>query len=401
MSNSSIDSSARFHNLTRNAILAFFFLLIIGINWVFLQSARKYLLDFGSFIASGLAAAQGQNPYTTDSPLILKVVFKWIKGSLSAPNLNPPITVLLFESISRVNPFVALTIWRIASVAGYILSLFILARQYRNSWTWSRVAWAICLAGFWHTIHLGQIYIPLLILIVAFWILSENKHLKLAGIALGILIAIKPNFVYWAVLLAVGGYWSAFFIAGITAVLISIIPLASYGPSIYLQWLATVKASPEVGLLLPGNSSLQSLSVHFSGHAWPGIALSILFAILGIYLAIRNRSDIQKVNSTGIIISLLVSPIAWTGYTIFTLPIFLSKNQWTTIDKISAAFFVIPIWVVLGIASISLVTFHVFGWLYGWGLLLLLAGVFTYKSPESRHPFSEINEIKPESKGLE
>jgi alpha-1,2-mannosyltransferase len=376
MSNSKFYSSMPLRILAKNALIAFFFFLILAINWFFIQSATKYLLDFGSFMASGIAAVNGQNPYSTNSPLILVVFFKWIGGSFSAPNLNPPITVLLFEGISRFDPFIALATWRILSATGYILSLLVLARVYRHSSTLFRITWAICLAGFWHTIQLGQIYIPLLMLVVAFWVLSESKHLKLAGIALGILISIKPNFIYWAILVGIGGYWSAFFVAACTALLISIVPLLIYGPTIYMQWLTTLHGSPEAGLLLPGNSSLQSLSLHFSGHGWPGVVLSIILALAGVYIAFRSRSDIRIINSLGIILSLLVSPIAWTGYTIFALPIFLAKDRWSTTDKISATLFLIPIWVVLGIASISQMTFHVFGWVYGWGLLFLLAGVF-------------------------
>jgi hypothetical protein len=372
----SFHSPKNWHGLAWKALLALFFALIIAINWYFLRSGTKYLLDFGSFMASGIAAAKGQNPYSSDSPLILVVFFKWIGMSIPAPNLNPPITVLLFESISNFEPSQALQLWRITSAVGYIFSILLLARAYRNSFSLFRVAWAFCLAGFWHTIHLGQIYIPLLIAVIAAWILSEKRYLKTAGIALGILIATKPNFVYWAFILGIGGYWSVLLAAGLTALSISIVPLMVYGPTIYLQWIATLQGSPEAGLLMPGNSSLHSLSFHLFGYSFPGMILSIILAILGIYLAFRNRSDIRKINSAGIIISLLISPIAWTGYTIFTLPIFAAKDEWSITDQISAILFVIPIWIVLAIASLSMSAFHIFGWTYGWGLLLLLPGIF-------------------------
>ena len=83
---------------------------------------------------------------------------------------------------------------------------------------------------------------------------------------------------------------------------------------------------------------------------------------------------------------LLASPISWTGYTIFLLPIFFSLKKWTVPAIISAAILSIPFAIVLQLFQTSFVNFVIFGWLYGWGILLLLGDVVEKYHDDKKHP---------------
>ncbi len=185
-------------NITIRAIVIGLLLLVYGINFIFVINGLDTLQDFGSFVASGQLANEGKNPYSSDSPLVFIVDFSEIGMEGDAPNLNPPISVLLFQYIASLNPITAIKFWRITSILLFLASLFILHMTYPMTGfqAYMRFAWAISLAGFWHTIQLGQIYCLILFLAVLTYFFQKNNRFILAGICLGVLIAIKPNFVF-------------------------------------------------------------------------------------------------------------------------------------------------------------------------------------------------------------
>ncbi len=362
-------------NITIRAIVIGLLLLVYGINFIFVINGLDTLQDFGSFVASGQLANEGKNPYSSDSPLVFIVDFSEIGMEGDAPNLNPPISVLLFQYIASLNPITAIKFWRITSILLFLASLFILHMTYPMTGfqAYMRFAWAISLAGFWHTIQLGQIYCLILFLAVLTYFFQKNNRFILAGICLGVLIAIKPNFVFWAVLLCVTGSWKLFISAGISALSISIIPLFTHGIEIYNQWLEASSIFTPTLLLFPGNNSFQGLTARF-GQPNLGIILSVILGLAILWLVFKSKPDIEKNNALGSIVSLLISPIAWTGYTLAVLPIFFAKKKWNWMMTGSAILFSFPVIFPLVLFQSSFANFIIFGWFYGWGLLLLLFG---------------------------
>jgi hypothetical protein len=338
------------------------------------QPALSHLLDFGSFIAAGRAAAAGKNPYASDSSLVYRVQSQDTAQVLPSPNLNPPLSVLLFMALSSSEPMKAVSGWRILTALLFAAGLFVLTRFYPHSMNPMRIVWAISLAGFWHTIALGQIYAPLFVLAIGVWILCEREAFKLAGLMLGILIAIKPNFVLWLALLGFAGYTTAALSAAITALVVSLLPILTFGAQIYQQWLKALSDYPSSGLQIAGNSSFQSLTARF-GSSEPGLVICALFIGLSLYFVYRHKKSLNKINALGIAGSLLISPFSWVGYTILVLPIFFSKSKWNWQDTVSAAAFSFPYVLILYFFQKSFLNSILFGWLYGWGLLLIVAGL--------------------------
>lgn len=351
------------------SVALFLILLLNGLTTV---PAFEHLMDFGSFIAAGREAAQGNNPYTADSPLVYRLESQISGRSVPSPNLNPPISLLLFAPLANLDPLLAANGWRLASAILYAAGILLLAAAYPRAVSLPRILWAVSLAGFWHTLAVGQIYVLLLIPSIAVWMLSERGYRIPAGIALGMIVALKPNFVLWLGLLAVSGNFIVALWAAATGLAISLLPLLRYGPVVYEQWFSALSGYPEIGLLIAGNSSFASLTARF-GLAGAGVLLAVSFAAIALYFT-RTRSGLQlsRIHTLGIVGSLLISPFSWVGYTILTLPIFLSREAWTWRLTAAAGLLACLYLLVLMFFKTSLLASVLFGWIYGWGLLLIL-----------------------------
>jgi hypothetical protein len=370
-------SKANLHFAVTAVFAILLFIMLNLFNAAMVEGGLNSLLDFGSFVASGQLANQGKNPYGIDSPLIFSVIFQKLNHSGIAPNLNPPISVLLFQLIADIPPALSVQAWRILSLSFYIFSLYLLFGHYKTEASiplW-KVAWALTLAGFWHTLELGQIYTFLLLLVVGIFMETKKGNSISAGLLLGILIAFKPNFIFWAIALAAAGHWVIFAAAGVAATTISVIPLYFYGFKIYQQWLeATRLFTPDL-LIFPGNNSLQGLAAHFNLPE-AGLAISVGLSIATLIIISRRKPALFNIHSISVIISLLISPIAWTGYTILTLPLFFGPQKWNTNMWVAACFFAIPFSFVLIFFEDNLFNLIFWGWLYGWGITSLAISEF-------------------------
>jgi Glycosyltransferase family 87 len=370
-------SDGRFVERVGLVFVHLFFLLTVLINLTPFLDSQNALMDFGSFYASGLKLQNGENPYDPNSEYIFEIDFSRVGAGGKMVNLNPPISVMLFEVLSRFDPYRSLVIWQIASALIYIGSIFLLVSTYKQNISATKFIWAFTLAGFWHTIVLGQVYAVLLLFCVLGWVSLRRGQYILAGIAIGLLIAIKPNFIIWPVFLLISGYSLTFAISLLSGLIVSLIPLAFYGTKIYTQWLEASSLRLET-LTMPGNNSLLGLSARFHSISL-GIVISVIL-VIGLFVLSRLKSarDMERseyLSALGIIASLLASPISWTGYTILLLPIYFNLKKWTVPTIASAAILSIPFAIVLQLFQNSFSNFVIFGWLYGWGILLLLAVV--------------------------
>ena len=353
------------------------FVASILINLVPFFDNIDSLMDFGSFYASGLKANSGENPYDPNSEYIFDIDFSRVGAGGKMMNLNPPISVVLFRVLPQFDPNQSLIVWQVLSTIAYAGVIFTLAAEYKQYFTGMKFIWAFTLAGFWHTLVLGQIYILLLLLTVLGWLLLKREKHIAAGIAVGLVIAIKPNFIIWAIFLLVSGYYLTFLAAAVSSLVISLIPILVYGTKIYAQWLEASALQPET-IIMPGNNSILGLTTRFSSLSL-GLAVSVIVVVALLILTRlktpTNMEQVEYVSALGILASLLASPISWTGYTILLLPIYFSLRKWTFLVIVSAAILAIPFQIVLQLFQSSFVNFVIWGWLYGWGLLLLLGAV--------------------------
>ncbi|MDQ3006208.1 MAG: DUF2029 domain-containing protein [Chloroflexota bacterium] len=402
MKNSPFASDVKIGKVASLTILYLFFIAALIINFTPFMDSQDALMDFGSFYAAGLKAQNGENPYDPNSEYIFDINFSRVGAGGKMMNLNPPISVVIFRALSYFDPHRSLIIWQIVSAVLYASVVIMLGWYYKQNIAPTKIIWAFTLAGFWHTIVLGQIYSLLLLFTALGWLFLQRGKYVPAGIVIGLVVAIKPNFVIWPIFLLASGYYITFLAAAVSGLIISAIPIIFYGTNIYSQWLEASSLRLET-LIMPGNNSIVGLTARFQNMNI-GILLSVI-AVAALLILSKSKTpntpgSSERISALGILASLLASPISWTGYTILLLPIFFSLKKWTFPVMISAALLSIPFVIVLQFFQTSFVNFVLFGWLYGWAILLLLGsllGLSRQKNHDDEDHPDELIHLKQEA----
>ena len=327
---------------------------------------RDWLWDFGSFVESGRAARDGLNPYG-----IYPLTFHVLMPGFEAwnPNLNPPISAVLFQLFDLAEPRRMFRIWYGISIALYAATVALLLVRYKDGPRTVLAIWAFALAGFWDTLLLGQIYIPLVLAGAAGWLLLERGATIWAGVLIGVVVAIKPNFAVWPVLLFLSGHFRPAVAALITAAVISVIPALVLGPDVYRQWLELIAADAERAFFLT-NASLSGLAAR-AGMPVLGVALSALLLGASALWALAGRRSGTEVSAVALVVALLASPIAWVHYTLFLLPVLISMWRLEGV-RLAAALLIVPVPFIISQFGRSPAEQATVGSIYNWALLLLL-----------------------------
>ncbi|MFC1460446.1 glycosyltransferase family 87 protein [Microvirga arabica] len=326
------------------------------------------LWDFGSFVASGRAASEGLNPYGI-YPLTLRVELPGFESW--NPNLNPPISALLFQAFDAADPYVTYQAWRWISVIVYAGAVLLLVSRVSNRVEALIIAvWAFALAGFWDTLFLGQIYLPLVLAGVAAWLLLERRAGLWAGLLIGVVVAMKPNFLVWPVLLLLSGHHRPAMVAFGTAGIISLIPLVIYGPEVYRQWFELVAADGSRALFLT-NGSFAGLAAR-AGVPALGLVLGFLLLAGLAAWAWWRRPDVLTVSALALLASVLASPLGWIHYTLFLLPVIV-RHWHRPAMRLVALLLIVPVPFIIDQLGKPAWVQLTMGSVYGWALVLCLA----------------------------
>ncbi|HSV29116.1 MAG TPA: glycosyltransferase family 87 protein [Candidatus Omnitrophota bacterium] len=324
------------------------------------------LMDFGSFFASGEAAAKGGNPYGIH-PRTFHVVLPGFESW--NPNLNPPVSLPAFQLFALIDPHEGFRLWWAASFIGYAGGVLLLLRRYRRPMA---ALLAFGLAGFWDTLALGQVYVPLVLAAIFAWLLLEKGRGIEAGLLIGLLVAVKPNFLVWPALLLLAGHHRPAVVAIAVAAVSSAVPVFLYGPEIYARWVEAVTADANRAAFLT-NASLTGLGARLGSREAGLVAGAVLLAGLA-WWAWRRRPDAMAASALGLVGALLASPIAWVHYTLFLLPVFFVLPA-SPLLVVSAALLVLPVPWVIELLDASAVAKATFGSVYAWAVILCLAAL--------------------------
>lgn len=329
------------------------------------------LWDFGSFVASGRAAREGLNPYGV-YPLTLNVSLPGFEAW--NPNLNPPISALLFQAFDWADPAVSLRVWWWISIASYVATVLLLLRRYGRSQppvlALALALWMFALAGFWDTLFLGQIYLPLVFASTVAWLLLERGENIWAGVLIGLVVAMKPNFLVWPVLLFLSGYRAPAIVTIAMVAIISAIPLVAYGPEVYRQWIELVASDRERAFFL-SNASFAGLAARAGVPVWGLVFSAALLGGLALW-AFWCRPTVLRASALALVASLLASPLGWIHYTLFLLPVFLSYWDRPAM-RLLALLLIIPVPFVIDQFTKPAWIQITIGSVYGWALVLCLA----------------------------
>jgi hypothetical protein len=265
-------------------------------------------------------------------------------------------------------------IWWAISVLCYAATVLLLVRRHAHRQALFPALAAFALAGFWDTLLLGQIYLPLVLAGTAAWLFLERGERVRAGVLIGLVVAMKPNFLVWPAILFLAGHRTVAVAAIITAAAVSAIPLIVLGPEVYRQWFALIASDRERAVFLT-NASLGGLAARV-GLPKLGVVLGLaLLAGLALW-ALRQRPNVLRASGPALVAALLASPIAWVHYTLFLLPILFARWQWLSI-RVVTALLMIPVPFIIGQFGrpswVQLTTGSVYAWAVVLCFLALLA----------------------------
>ncbi len=329
------------------AILAF----ELSKSWPAGRLAAGNLEDYGGALASAQALDMGLNPFAHYATL---PAAPGLVGN--TPNIDLPLSLLLFHPLSLVPPILGFWLMVAASAAGYLAALAALRLLYPSIFTPLRLLWALTFTPFWIAVTFNQIYVALL-LVALFGLDQVRRGNDIpAALAIGLLVALKPNLAVWPALLFLAGHRRLGVTALAGAALVSLLPAAFFGPGIYGQWYAAVAGAGDQ-VRLAANVSLWGFFGRL-GATWIGQGLSAaLLAALALW-AWCTRPSPQNIYPVAVAAALLANAVAWAGYLVLLLPWFLGR-RWTPVVRIVAVACVAP--------------FPSLGWIYT-AALLAIAG---------------------------
>lgn len=343
--------------------------MIVSAVWAF--NPERGLLDFRSFVMAARSNDAGLNPYGV-YPDLAQATFdnKEVDGVAYSPNLNPPVSLYLLTPLKDADPEVARNILRAASVGAFGLICTLLLQAYPHQRRPLFYIWLASLSAFWYTVSLGQIYVLLfLAALIGLRHLCRNESSLTAGLIMGAVVAIKPNFVLWPLFLLLARHHRGALAALATAAAISAVPLILEGPGIYESWLEASRNYSRTHL--PINSSLigsaARLGVNPAGYAVAAIVC------LGCAILVRQRRPgAEAASNLGLTAALLAGPLSWVGYTLFALPTLLQR-RWQGWEWTAAFFLATPAWLLADIDSLPVLSTLIKPGTHIWGLIIILA----------------------------
>ena len=326
---------------------------------------------FGSFWASGDAWLHGSNPFAT----LAKTWTVEIPGpDVADVNLNPPATLPLMALFASIPLIPGALGWTVLSTA-LALTCFLIVRKEAEVGDW-KMAWALSCPAIVDNILLKQIYVLLLILGVTIWLGLRRDRIAPVVVAVGVLIAFKPNFALCLPLIFLAGHYRFAIESALIGGAISLTSVVMFGPTIALQWLTAVQGDNHS--IFPTTVSLFS---YFERLGLPVIGgIVAIFAALGFFVwAFRTRPGLDRAIIAGLAVSMLSAPLCWFHYTLVLVP-FVMGAKWNRALTAGA----IILWLPSAIPLLSLradsLLLATLGCLYVVGLLLVAFGLLNRKA---------------------
>jgi hypothetical protein len=312
--------------------IATFLILSLVMTVNFLASFYYLPGDLDTFVVSGKAASDGvYNPYSIPS----------LRYDIPLYNRNPPFSLLFFMPLSKYTTDQIFPMLYCISLILIVLSIILLYYFYNLKVPFEHVGVVLASSGLWIALSVGQIYVFLLFAIVLAWIFIKRQRYIYAGILIGFVIAIKPNFVIWAILLFVGGNYILAVASLMSALFFTLLPMPFLGLGAFTGWIEmNFSADKFGGLTLVENGSILGV-LNSVGLLWVGYILVVLFFAGSALWVYFKRPDIETISRLSLSVSLLANPLAWNMWSIVLFPFYFTpkRNNWFVW---SAILFMIP-----------------------------------------------------------
>ena len=271
--------------------------------------------DFYTFWRSAEALWEGRNIYDTGDRL---------------PNLNPPLWTVLIAPLGLLEPLFAYRVFILIALALVVGYLAWVADELRLRGGWAVVGTAMLLLSspLLLTLALGQIYVFLALGLVVAWISDRRDESLISGIALGLVVAIKPSLAPVLLWPLARRRWRAFVVALVSGAAATLVGALVVGPAATLSWLRRL-----FGLSLlphPDNASLLTTVARLFTETtfaepiatlpWM-VPVAYALSIGVIFLTAIKLTDGSEAGLWALVAAtLLASPIAWHMYLVLLGP---------------------------------------------------------------------------------
>ncbi len=271
--------------------------------------------DFDSFWRSARALLSGEDLYDTGARLV---------------NLNPPVWTVLISPLGYLEVLTAYRVFVVISLVTTVGYLAWTAEEVRLGGAWALIGGVMLLLSspLLSTLALGQVYPVLALGLVAAWIADRRERWMASGVALGLVVALKPSLLPVLLWPLVRRRWRSFgaaLAAGAAATLVGVI-LAGPGATFdYIGILREGSASPYWdNASLPGAAARLFTDNPYGEHAatLPWMVYVAYAVAIGIVIltAIKVQHDQEAGLWALVAASLLASPIAWHNYLVLLGP---------------------------------------------------------------------------------
>jgi len=311
---------------------------LLGTVLVFALAPRgpgKYAV-FGTYWESGHAAIYGLNPYTA-YPETGRVDYSPYGGSAATPdvNLNPPVLLPYFQLLAHLTipRFIVLQI--IISALWFAAGTLLLGPGLQGRQAICLLASVPVIAA----ISSGQIYGLLFLLSALAWQFHKKGWVVWCAACIGLLVAIKPTFLLWPVILFFAGHRRLAWLSVTAATLFSAAPFLIYGPGVYRDWLAALTHDPH--WIDRQNIALTPFFTRL-GYPAIGVMVAVLVAATLSGYAWKYRPDFDTVSGVGIAAGILCAPLGWYAYVLILAPFFVAR-RWNWFDTLAASIFFVPL----------------------------------------------------------
>src|SRR5829696_1642261 len=176
-----------------------------------LFSEYLYKKDFVQFYLMGHALRAGENMYAPLAELAARFdpsVDKWLLISA-----YPPIVALIGLPLSHLPYFWSVIAWMVFELGCLVAAVILIVRHFGGRSAGTAVFVTVAAYLGWQPIYmdlyLGQVMIPILLLLTLTWLALKSEKDFLAGVLLGIVIAIKLYAWPIALFLLIKGRWRA------------------------------------------------------------------------------------------------------------------------------------------------------------------------------------------------
>jgi hypothetical protein len=294
---------------------------------------------FATFWVSGRAATAGLNPYAI-YPLSYQGHLERFGGTdlRAESNLNPPIMLPLFQLASHLSLLAFSYTWTVLSFLLLISCVRVLTKVNPDMQT-RQLLWLMICAPTLETLGELQIYFLLLALAMVALISLRRGRPLLAALAIGLLVAIKPIFILWPVLMLFSGQTRIAVKSFVSTFVFSILPIPFYGIAIYREWFSVIVRDPH--WIVPINISLIAYARRLHCPVAGIAAALVLFVVTALWVR-WAKPNVLQASAVILCASVLCSPLAWVAYMLPAAP-FLIMRRWGKMETIGAGLLMTPL----------------------------------------------------------